>query len=156
MTPTLKLLLTFSSQILLAGAGAAGGAADPSFDAALDLEAARHRLIVVVRVVRFANDDNPSLDSTLDLQAASQRLVVLRASSTSLDVCFDFHTALLLFDITAQRFLTRSSALRLTNTSLICTGENERENRSRGMRAHKKIFSRLSVSPSFFACIGMR
>src|SRR5262245_15914675 len=74
-----------------------------SLDAALDLETARQRLVVVrqrglTRIVRDTNNhlcnyDCASLDAALDLQAASNGLVVIRCNPSSLDVRFDFHTS---------------------------------------------------------------
>jgi hypothetical protein len=60
-----------------------------SFDAGLNLQTARHFLVVILGV------ETTSLDAALDLQTATNRLIVISGdllqTVTSLDVCFDFH-----------------------------------------------------------------
>jgi hypothetical protein len=55
------------------------------FHPALNLEAARHRLIVI-------GSENARLDAALNLQTASGGLVVVMAYQTGFNVSFDFHT----------------------------------------------------------------
>jgi|SRR5262245_29154660 len=84
------------------------------FDAALDPEAARRRLVVIV-------GKRAGFDTGFDLQAASRRLVVVKVKKPGFDVCFDFHIFLLLLFLVLtgcdNRFPLRQAEKRAGNQS---------------------------------------